>query len=263
LSGWFDDRTETVNRTELPWNGSDRRLVSFVDYQNEALIATDVALISVDDIYIQYDVPKGYNIDSLSRGNVLITQANDTLSRSFAVANLSIGESFTYHKISDSDDATGIVIEVCNTGFANDTLDYSIISIFLNDGTQQSTCNSLENGTLSSTSPTLSLVSAVPSMFYSSVPSEVPTSIPSMPNRISMPSERPILLPENETMYIPSPLRKTLDPSDVRSTLGPIANSSASETSGAYHDSGRMLRRFFLAASIALQHFAHWMIVQI
>ena len=276
LSGWFDDRAETVNRTELPRDGYDRRLVSFVDYNHDALMETDVVLIAIDDLYMQYDIPKGYNIDSLSRANVLITQANDTMSRSFAVANLSMGQSFTYRKISDSDDSNEIVIEFCNTGFANDTLDYSIISIHLNDGTQQSTCQHAENGTLSSTptSPILSMESSAPSSPSSSVPSDVPTNIPSMPNRNSVTSSRPTPLPNNITTYIPAPVRKTLIPSAVRSTtLGPVGNdnSSGPETSGAYNGSGRILLRLSrtmelstipLVVTIALQYFLSWMIVQ-
>ena len=265
-----------MNRTELPRDGYDRRLVSFVDYNHDALMETDVVLIAIDDLYMQYDIPKGYNIDSLSRANVLITQANDTMSRSFAVANLSMGQSFTYRKISDSDDSNEIVIEFCNTGFANDTLDYSIISIHLNDGTQQSTCQHAENGTSSSTStsPTLSIESSAPSSPYSSVPSDVPTNIPSMPNRNSVTSSRPTPLPNNITTYIPAPVRKTLIPSDVRSTtLGPVGNdnSSGPETSGAYNGSGRILLRLSrtmelstipLVVTIALQYFLSWMIVQ-
>ena len=221
-----------MNRTILPRDGNERRLVSFVDYDDESLLETDIVLIIIDDIYIQYDVPKGYNIHSLSRGNVLITQANDTMSRSVAVANLSMGQSFTYQTFSEMEAPTEIVIEVCNTGSTNDTVDYSIISIFLNDGEQQSTCEGTENGTLSSTSPS-TLESAVPSTFYSSVPSDVPTNSPLMSNRNSEPSAQPIPILENATTYVPSPT--ILVPSTAGfTTSGPATsgNSSVLETSG-------------------------------
>ena len=238
-----------------------------MDYTNEALIETDVTLISVDDLYIQYDVPKGYNVDSLSRANVLVTQANDTMSRSVAVANLSIGQSFIYYKISDLDNSTGIVIEVCNAGITNDTLDFAIISIFLDDGVQKSSCYSTENGTLSPTSPTSSL-SAIPSSFYSSVPSIVPTIVPSMSNRISIPSPRPIPLPENTTTNSPSFLQKTVTPSDGPSVTRPAGNSSSLTSD----DSGRTVRSIrltgtteflaiYFATPIALQYVVNWMIV--
>jgi hypothetical protein len=201
LAGWFEGRTETVNTTALPWDGSDRRLVSFVDYNHETLSTTDVALINLFDLYIQYDVQKGYNIHSLSKANVLVTQANDTMSRSVAIANLSMGQSFIYQKLGESDGSNGVVIDVCNTGSTNDKLDYSILSIYLNDGEQQSTCYHTENSTMPSTSPSSSFVSAVPSTFYSSVPSNVPTHAPSTLNSDVTTSAQP----ENKPIYIPSP----------------------------------------------------------
>ena len=231
-----------------------------------------MVLISVDDLYIQYDVPKGYNIDSLSRANLLIAQANDTMSKSFALANLSIGESFTYRPNSDADNVTEIVIGFCDTGVANDTLDYSIISIFLNDGTQQSTCYRTENRTVPSAGPTMSLESSVPSTVHSSVPSEVPSNVPSMRKRSIIPSPRPTSLPENATTYIPSPLRTTLVPSELRSvTVRPTENPSASQISSAYHTSGRRwpklaglmeLSALSLVTPMAIQYVVHWTIVQ-
>jgi hypothetical protein len=266
LSGWFDDKTEIVNRTTLPRDGNERRLVSFVDYNDESLLVTDVVLISVDDLYIQYDVPKGYNIHSLSRGNVLITQANDTMSRSVAVANLSIGQSFTYQKVSVTEDvSTEIVIEVCNTGSTNDTIDYSIISIFLNDGEQRSTCERTDNvTTLSSTSPTSTLESAVPSTFYSLVPSDVPTNYPPMPNRNPEPSTQRIPTPANAALTdIPSPLRTTRGPSDVDiATSGPAGNdnSSVSETSSGIlrFTKAMKLSTCFLVTQTMLNYIVHY-----
>lgn len=158
-----------------------------MDFRHEALLTTDVALITIGDLFIQYDVSKGYNIDSLSLANVLITQANDTISRSVAVANLSIGESFMYQGVS-AEASNGIIIDVCDIGSANETLDYSIISIYLNDGEQQSTCYNAESITSSLPS---SFVSAVPSSIYSSVPSNVPRNVPLTPIRNAVASSRP------------------------------------------------------------------------
>ena len=250
ISGWFDNRTETVNQTALPRDGNERRLVSFVDYDDDTLFETDVVLISVDDLYIQYDVPKGYNIHSLSRANVLITQANDTMSRSVAVANLSIGQSFTYQKYSETDNSTGIVIEVCNTGSTNDSVDYSIISIYLNDGEQLSTCEPAENSTVSSTSPTFTVESFVPSTFDSSVPSDVPNTVPTVPNRKTAPTA---------TMNVPSPSRATLVPSDERfATSGPARNNNPSSTQtsgGILRFPASILSTLVLSTPMIMQHF--------
>jgi hypothetical protein len=186
----------------------ERRLVSFVDYGDNNLLDTDVVLISIDDdLYVQYDTAKGYNIDSLSTANVLITQANDTMSISIAVANLTTGQSFKHKKLSDSSDPA-VVVEVCNVEKGNDTFAYATINIYLDSGESLSSCQNYKNNTTApiTSPPTMkSLESIQPSTAISSVPSDLPSDIPTtLPSINTTSPMHSSSIPQQMLMDIPS-----------------------------------------------------------
>jgi hypothetical protein len=240
LSGWFENRTVTLNVTMLPWDGNEQRLASYVDYSNNELFLTDVVLIVFDDIYIQYNRAKGYNIDSIQPANVAITQANDTMSRSSALADLTAGQSFLYNKrnngTNDSNISDGIIIDFCNTSNTSGSVDYAVISIYLDDGLQLSKCR---QNVYTSTEPTMS-----PSIFPSTITSFSPTLIPSAttnsnstaPELMRSPSEIPSSKPEKLPTGTPS-----LPPDEAQNpapTLNPSRNSSLIEESPTTMTSG-------------------------
>jgi hypothetical protein len=236
----------------LPWDGNERRLVSFVDYGHNDLEDTDVVLISVDDLYIQYDTSKGYNIDSLSPANIMITQANDTMSISIAVANLTAGQSFAYKKRTDSETTNtsnpAVIVEVCSLGKVNSSLDYAIISVFLDNGEDKSTCREYNTTTAPTTvtPTTLSLVSSQPSTVISWIPSDTPSDIPSKipSNKNTTSPTRPTSTPKPLSIDVPTlspndqPVNVVLLPTDEPSLKG--ESSTRAETSGQYEGNIRM-----------------------
>ena len=128
-----------------------KRLVSFVDYSNAAMLEEDVVLIRVGFLFIQYNRAKDYNVDNPVADKVTITEAYADDNFSYALAALAQGETYTYAGF----DAVGnaLIVQVCamtvqeqqSSGGSTTTtppppLDYSVISIHVHDGVQESSC---------------------------------------------------------------------------------------------------------------------------
>jgi hypothetical protein len=116
-----------------------RRLVAFVDYLNQDLKEDDAVLVRVGKMYVQYNRAKGYNSDSNAyQDEVTITEAEGSGQVSYALAGLSVGESYAYPDFDNS--GHDLIIEVCD--MVELSFDYALLSIHLDDGIQTSVCDS-------------------------------------------------------------------------------------------------------------------------
>jgi hypothetical protein len=114
------------------------RLVAFVDYLNQDLKEDDAVLIRVGNMYIQYNRAKGYNAESNANQNeVTITEAEGNGEVSYALAGLTVGESYAYPDFDNS--GYDLIIEVCD--MVELSFDFALLSIHLNDGRQTSVCD--------------------------------------------------------------------------------------------------------------------------
>jgi hypothetical protein len=115
------------------------RLVAFVDYLNQDLKEDDAVLVRVGNMYVQYNRAKGYNAESNANQNeVTITKAEGSGQVSYALAGLSVGESYAYSDFDNS--GHDLIIEVCDMAVEL-TFDYALLSIHLDDGLQTSVCD--------------------------------------------------------------------------------------------------------------------------
>jgi hypothetical protein len=115
------------------------RLVAFVDYLNQDLQEEDAVLVRVGNLYIQYNRAKGYNAETnANQDKVTITEAEGSDQVSYALAGLSVGESYAYPNFENS--AHDLIIEVCAMGELS--FDYALLSIYSNYGFQTSVCDS-------------------------------------------------------------------------------------------------------------------------
>lgn len=152
LAGWFRSRSVEVNPAIQGAVGG--RLASFVDYGNPDLLDSDVVLVRVGNLYVQYNRAKGYNIGSPAsyRDRVIITEAAHNLEISVFQAGIAKGQSFVYPDFQGSHD---LVIQVCDQISAS--FDYAVVSFHLNDGVQTSACNgpdAFDKGTVPASSDT-------------------------------------------------------------------------------------------------------------
>jgi hypothetical protein len=122
-----------------------KRLVSFVHYSDhDSMFHDDVVLIRAgSNLFIQYNRAKGYNEDTDMPDTVTITEAESIDAVSNRVAALYAGESYAFNNFDFQNNT--LIIEVCSlVQFAAEyTLDYGIVSIYLDDGVQKSSCNSV------------------------------------------------------------------------------------------------------------------------
>ena len=112
-------------------------LVSFVDYGDADMQTNDLVLMRAGNLYLHYNRAKGYNSDTPSayRDRVVVTESAGDLEVSNFIAALSKGQSYFYPNFSGFN---SLVIEVCDqmTG----SYDYATVSIYVEDGIQQSNC---------------------------------------------------------------------------------------------------------------------------
>jgi hypothetical protein len=135
ISGWFSDRSVIPNASLQAVGG---RLVAFVDYLNQDLQEDDAVLLRVGNMYIQYNRAKGYNAESnANQDEVTITEAEGSGQVSYALAGLSVGESYAYPDFDNS--GHDLIIEVCD--MVELSFDYALLSIHLDDGRQTSVCD--------------------------------------------------------------------------------------------------------------------------
>jgi hypothetical protein len=98
----------------------------------------DAVLVRVGNMYIQYNRAKGYNAESnANQDEVTITEAEGSGQVSYALAGLSVGESYAYPDFDNS--GHSLIIEVCD--MVELSFDYALLSIHLDDGRQTSACD--------------------------------------------------------------------------------------------------------------------------
>jgi hypothetical protein len=136
LTGWFHDRTITVNPHED--GTSYMRLVGFVDASDDRLQDKDVVIVHVlPHLYFHFNVAKGYNADAVEPDTITVVEAlgDDKVSTRKSILKKS-GDSYKHV-------ATGkvnTVIEVCSMVVAKDFVSHATISVHLEDG--KSACGS-------------------------------------------------------------------------------------------------------------------------
>ena len=111
-SGWFRDRSLEIYPLESNCT-FHQRLVSFVEYGNEALESSDFVLLRAGSLYIQYNRAKGYNVDTSLADHVTVTEGFEDGSISVRVAALAEGQ----HCVIPNFDSSGhsLIIQVCTT----------------------------------------------------------------------------------------------------------------------------------------------------
>jgi hypothetical protein len=177
ISGWFGDRAVQVD--PVVEGTIHKRLVSFVHYGDEAMFHDDVVLIQVGNLYIQYNRAKDYNIDAQMPNTVTITEATSIDDVSDGLAALSAGENYTYANFNNS--GNSLIVEVCKLLTFTSELDYGIVSIYLDNGEEQSACNI--DYTPQPTPPPVALTispTSTPTLHPSGVPTRASTSAPTI-----------------------------------------------------------------------------------
>ncbi|CAB9499848.1 glutathione Stransferase [Seminavis robusta] len=210
ISGWFQDRAVHID----PIVESSRlfRLVTFVDY-DKPMHQSDVVLIRVGNYYVQYNRAKGINIDTgMNADTVTITYARDHVSDSEAIAGLASGQAQQLSNYKGT--GLDLVVEVCEVGTAEGAssvismarqaifgetlspyspIDYAWVSIYLDDGVQQSRCHQL--GRDPTREPSAAPTSASPTLRPTLSPTQLPTLSPTQSP--SEPSAFPSSLPSS------------------------------------------------------------------
>ena len=204
VAGWFQDRENFLDPNVVSPVLS--RLVTFVDYEHPELDWHDVVLMRVGPYYIQYNRAKGLNIDTgLHNDKVSSTYAKDHFSDWEAIVGLSEGQTTRMPNYRNTGYA--LVVEVCEFGSAGGQtstpsvytiakqaifgesgassapFDFAWVSIYLDDGVQESQCYRVgktetrvgQPETSSSTQPT----SLFPTLRPTSPPSLRATAAPS------------------------------------------------------------------------------------
>ena len=173
------------------------RLVTFVDYKKD-LEPNDVVLIKVGPYYLQYNRAKGMNVDTgLFADQVSITHAKDAQSDSTSIGGLGAGQLVSLPKFRNT--GYDLVIEVCQFGttgddtstaglakqfifgYTDDTvIDYAWVSIYLDNGRQQSQCGRIgqQETYQPSSEPTSSPPTSKPTLSPSRQPTPRPTLHP-------------------------------------------------------------------------------------
>jgi Gametolysin peptidase M11 len=141
-AGWFQNRAMQV--FPLQSNCSIHfRIVSFVEYGNEAMQLDDVVLLRVGSLYIQYNRAKGYNVDAPEANRVTVTEGFVDGGLSVRVASLTAGEHYKLPNFESSGKA--LFIQVCAiTQKSYGELDFADVSVFLDDGIQNLSCSTRE-----------------------------------------------------------------------------------------------------------------------
>jgi hypothetical protein len=170
------------------------RLVSFADYDKE-LEPNDMVLLRLGRYFFQYNRAKGINVDTeMYADQVSIAYAQSESSDSRAVAGLSAGETHIVPEYRNT--GYDLVMEVCEFGIANPSasataltskalesndlsvIDYAWVSIYLDNGEQQSQCGRIEELTSNPTASPTKGPTASPSKPPTAPPTESPTMTP-------------------------------------------------------------------------------------
>jgi hypothetical protein len=144
LTRWTHDRTISID-SAMPQSLSGR-LVAFVDYEKlsaDVGSSTDVVLIQVGNLYLHYNYADDHNTDTTANANeVTIVKADGNVETSWFLAGLIAGESYSHENFLNS--GMYLTIEVCSQeaeqSIAGTFIRYSMVSIYLLDGIQQSSC---------------------------------------------------------------------------------------------------------------------------
>lgn len=188
LLGWYSDRTVSF----YPHNAWSGRLYAFVDYNRTP--QNSFVVIRVRDLYLQYNRARRFNSATQERGNqVTITRGPSADSQSRLLGGVALGTTKTNHVFRVSNFAgTGhsLVIEACEQVYGPP--DYVRLSIYLDDGTQQSTCLSTPQVSPPTPRPTpKSTPSPTPRPTPSPTPKPTPLPTPSPTPKPTLPEAPP------------------------------------------------------------------------
>jgi Gametolysin peptidase M11 len=123
--GWYSDRHLSFNA--LTDEGRLIKLATFVDY-DKAAVDEYVVVNVADNLYLQYNIAKGFNVDTEQKQNqVTITEPASQGTNS--LAGLSAGDQFEISNFNSS--GTTLIIEACQTmdGSAGTNADVMLISV--------------------------------------------------------------------------------------------------------------------------------------
>lgn len=123
FSGWFQDRAVQVdpNRVTL------LKMVGFVDYSSPNFNTNDVVLIKVENVVLQYNIARGYNIDTEKPNRVTVSYARTGTAVSSRLADLGGGDSYVYTYLDNNSVNKTVILEVCS--LVTSYLDYATVSI--------------------------------------------------------------------------------------------------------------------------------------
>ena len=145
--GWFQDHALSLRVEDLPWGG---KMIAFIDYANMASDEDSFVLINVgrsnSRLFLQYNVAKDHNEGTRKHaGKVVIVQDEGTPQRSKGLQSWLVGAiddfdpTFRYENFDGTGNA--LVIKVCGKINGSIGIDLLRLSIHLDDGTQQPTCD--------------------------------------------------------------------------------------------------------------------------
>lgn len=136
LLGWYSDRALSF----YPNNAWGGRLYAFVDYNRTPENA--YVVIRVRDLYLQYNRARRFNSATQERQNqVTITRGPNAESKSTLLGGVALGTSATkpvFRVPNFAGTGHSLVIEACEQVYGPP--DYVRLSIYLDNGTQKSTC---------------------------------------------------------------------------------------------------------------------------
>jgi hypothetical protein len=197
LLRWYSDRT-TEFYPSRAWSGL---LYAFVDYDRTP--QNSFVLIRVRDLYVQYNRARRFNSGTREKRNeVTITRGPNENAQSILLGSVGIGNGKErIHRVSNfAGTGHSLVFEACEQVYGPP--DYVRLSIYLDDGSQQSTCSALAE----------------------------PTPLPTQP-----PTPRPTLRPTRKPTASPTP-NPTLKLSTPRPTPSPTSPPTTTLTGSGFCD---------------------------
>ena len=184
ILGWYREKSRSVGSN---WSG---RLFAFVDYDLASVDRGEYVLLRLDDVYLQYNRAKGFNVGTKEHKDEVVLIQEEDLNRrpvhSVLLAGLGENQSFSRN---------GVTFEVCSLVF-NVGGDYADLRIYPSGS--PSTCSS--SGTPPRTNP----------------PTPPPTRLPT-PNPTPRPTPSPTPSPTRGR-----PVQPTRPPTDSSSALNSL-----------------------------------------
>jgi len=211
LLGWYADRTITFY-PDKAWSGL---LYAFVDYNRTP--EGSFVVVRVRDLYLQYNRARRFNSGTQERKNqVTITRGPSADSQSSLLGGIALGTSATsdvFRVPNFVGTGHSLVIEACEQHYGPP--DYVRLSIYLDNGTQKSTClapTPRPSKAMSPLPPTLR-PTASPTPQPTRAPTPKPTTLkPTLKPTVkptafptSRPTQKPTLAPTPKPTVAPTP----------------------------------------------------------